>query len=235
MPAKKVQSTKPPPPLSNYFISNDKFSREAIQPANRTNNFQSSVGPVSRHHRSRTRTTRSFSQETAKRKGPREERKRKKMKEQKEKQRNWSRGRERRTAGGSSRRLVLWSLLCSHGRSTIEIKFSKAEKEAAAARCPRATRTRFVGIGFVNLCRGDKFYQGSVANTTRPRAPVNHRRSTHLSGIRRVTCAYRAISDRVAGALVPTSTDPGPCSSCKNFRARDRDRAPTPTIENPRT
>lgn len=27
----------------------------------------------------------------------------------------------------------------------------------------------------------------------------------------------------------------GPRSSCKNFRARDRDRAPTPTIENPRT
>lgn len=105
-PCQRKRSNRRRPPLSNYFISNDKFSREAIQPANRTNNFQSSVGPVSRHHRSRTRTTRSFSQETAKRKGPREERKRKKMKEQKEKQRNWSRGRERRTAGGSSRRLV---------------------------------------------------------------------------------------------------------------------------------
>ena len=82
--------------------------------------------------------------------------------------------------------LLLLLLLRLSPRSVVptvgqqsKLSSPKAEKEAAAASCPRATRTRFVGIGFVNLCRGDKFYQGSVANTTRPRGAVNHGDERH--------------------------------------------------------
>ena len=105
-------------------------------------------------------------------------------------------------------------------QSKLSSRRPRTRREGSCRAPPtRDTYTLRWDRGFVNLCRGDKFYQGSVANTARPRAPVNHRRRGECPGARVHRDLTASASSNARAKADQQRRGPGP-------RPRPRPRSP---------